>query len=166
MGVSLTGVEAWRASDELPPGAYVSRPANVERDKSSSGNPQVLVDWRVAGGEFKGAEKRDWVTLTEPAMGRIVQLIEACGEQVPQEDFASYDELADWLAGMLKKDSVLTELVVREEPWTGKDGETRMGTKVKGYRRPGPGSDIPSDASEFQSGAKVATDAQGKPLPF
>ena len=164
MSPSLAGVEAWRASDELPPGAYVSRPSNVEPDTSSNNYPQALVDWRVAGGQFTGAEKRDWITFTEGAMGRIVQLIEACGQEVPTEDFKDYGGLRDWVVAMLKKDGIITELVVREEPWVGKDGETRMGTKIKGYRKVGPGSDVPDDVSGFQSGPNVAKPKDD--LPF
>jgi hypothetical protein len=159
MGINLGGVEAWSASDEVPPGAYVAKPTNVERgqSKSNAKNEQITVDWRVIAGPFTGAEKRDWVTLTENSMGRIVQLIEACGHEVPTEDFKDYGELADWIAEKVLKDAaVTTEIVVREEPWTDKEGKERQGTKVKGYRRPGPGSDVPNDASGFQSGPNVS----------
>lgn len=164
MGISLNGVEAWRASDELPPGAYVAKATNVEPDKSQAGNPQAVVDWRVAAGEYTGAEKRDWVTITEPAMGRVVQLIEACGQEVPQQDFASFEALRDWLVEMLRKGPA-AEMILRNETYVGRDGDAREGTKIKGYRRPTT-SDIPSDTSEFASGPNVATGPQKDKLPF
>lgn len=167
MGISLGGVKAWDVSEMLPPDTYLMRPApgGVERAVSSNGNEQVQVTWRVAYGEFQGAEQRDWVTFTETAMGRVVQLIEACGEQVPQQDFASYADLADWVAGMLKKDGVVTEAVIRLKP--GRKDPSKEFPEVIGYRQP---TDLPSGGSGV-TGASPKVNGNGngadaKPLPF
>lgn len=144
MGISLSGVEAWRADDRLPPAVYLVRPATVERDTSGANNPMVVVDWRVQTGEYKGAEQRDKITLTEPAMGRVVQVLEASGIAVPDTQFDSYEAMADWLAEQIKKANPLVEAVVRDEDWTDRDGNERTSPKVKGYRKPS-ASDVPSD---------------------
>jgi hypothetical protein len=151
-GITLAGVDAWAAGDQLEAGAYVVRAASVERTKSKADNEQIQVDWRVLGGPFKGAEQRDWITFTENAMGRVVQVLQAIGQEVPDTNFASYGELADWVAGVLKKDAV-TEVIIRLEP--GQKDPNREFPKVAGYRKPSP-SDIPSDASGFTAGPAVA----------
>lgn len=167
MGISLAGEKAWAVSEQLPPGTYVMRPApgGVERDQSTGGNEQVKIDWRVAAGEYTGSERRDWVTFTQASMGRVVQLIEACGEQVPQQDFASYGELADWVAGMLKKDNgPLVEAVVRLKP--DRKDSSKEWPEIVGYRRPGPESDVPGSASDVTGGPGVGANGNAQPLPF
>lgn len=153
MAINLGGVTAWAAGDQLEPGAYIVKATAVERtqSKSNSANEQVQVDWRVMAGPYKGAEQRDWITFTEPAMGRVVQVIEAVGQQVPQQDFSSYGDLADWLASVLEKGAV-TEAIIRLEP--GRTDPTKEFPKVAGYRKPNP-SDIPNDASGFASAPTV-----------
>jgi len=166
MGVNLSGTAAWAVGDQIEPGSYIAKATTVERMKSSRDNEQVQVDWRIMDGQFKGAEQRDWITFSEAAAGRVVQLIEACGQEVPQSDFSSYGELADWVAEMLRKGAV-TEMVIRNEP-SQKD-PSKEWPKVAGYRKPNP-SDVPSDTSGFSSGPKVSgagkSDDDSKPLPF
>lgn len=170
MGISLAGTEAWGVGDRLENGTYLMRPApgGVERTKSKNENEQVQVNWRVAFGDFTGAEQKDWVTFTETAMGRVVQLIEACGEQVPQQDFASYGELADWVAGMLKKGPAV-EAVVRVKP--SRTDASKEYPEIIGYRQP---TDLPSGGSGA-TGASPKVNGNGngngaaadaKPLPF
>lgn len=151
MGINLGGTTAWAVDDRIEPGAYIAKATAAERTKSANDNEQIQVDWRIMGGPFKGAEQRDWITFTENAMGRVVQLIEAVGEQVPQQDFASYGELADWVAGVLGKGAV-TEMVIRLEP--GRKDPSKEFPKVAGYRKPSP-SDIPSDTAGFSGGPSV-----------
>lgn len=160
--VNLGGVKAWDVSDQLPPGTYIMRPApdGVERTKSSGDNEQVQVDWRVVAGEYTGAERRDWITFTENAKGRVVQLLEACGIEVPQTDFASYGELADWVAEQLRKGAVV-EAVVRLKP--DRKDPSKEWPEIAGYRWPSQ-SDIDSSAAGFQSGPKVG--GGDKSLPF
>lgn len=158
---SLSGVEAWRADDRLPPAVYLMRPAEIERDSSKAGNPQVIIDWRVQNGEYKGAEQRDYITLTEAAMGRVVQVLEAGGIATPDTDFESYEKMADWLAEQIKKANPLVEAIVRDEDWIDKEGQERTSAKIKGYRKPS-SSDVPSNGFTPEPGVKD----DGKPLPF
>ena len=144
---SLQGVEAWRADDRLEPGSYIAQAVTIERAKSKQENPQVKVDWRVAAGEFKGAEQTDWITLTEPAMGRVVQVLEAAGIPTPDTEFESYEKMADWLAKALA--NVTLEIVVRlEDDRQGRvdesTGEVKQWPAIKGYRQVS-NSDVPSN---------------------
>src|SRR5215207_6656508 len=102
MGVSLSGVEPWRADDRLPPDTYLMRPASIERDTSKAGNPMVVVNWRVQSGEFKGAEQRDRITFTDFAKGRLAQVYEACCIST-DGDWESWEKAADWFATELRK---------------------------------------------------------------
>lgn len=144
MGVSLGGVAAWSVDEQLPPDTYLFRPApgGVETDESSNGNPQVKINWRVAAGDFTGAERMDWVTFTEAAMGRVVQLLEACGIDTPQNDFAGYAELRDWVAEQLGKDGVQTLGVVRLKE--SRKDPSKSFPEIVGYKRPS-ASDVPTD---------------------
>jgi hypothetical protein len=168
--VNLSGTAAWSVDEQIPPGTYLFRPApgGVETDESSNGNPQVKINWRVAAGEFTGAERLDWLTFTEAAMGRVVQLLEACAIEVPQADFAGYGELRDWVAEQLRKPETQTMGVVRLKE--SRKDPSKSFPEIVGYKRPSP-SDLDNDASGFTSGPKVGAGANGSggdrdKLPF
>lgn len=169
--VSLKGEKAWQVSDVLPPDTYLFKPETVVRDQSRNGNEVIRVDWRVVAGNYQGAEKRDNVTVVEASVGRVVQLIEACDQQVPQEDFDSYAELADWVAKMLQDKRPLVEGIVREETYVvsaerrrgSDDSGERTGTKIAGYRKPSQ-SDLDNDTSGFKD-VNVGN-GQQKKIPF
>lgn len=167
MALSLKEVQPWRADDTLPPGTYVMVLASKKTANSSTGNPQLVVDWRVDdGSQWQGAEKPDWITFTEPALGRIVQFLEAAGIPIPQDDFGSMEELRDWVEGKVKVGRTRVEAILREESYERRNDETgeyetKVSIKCKGYRRPAAASDLDNDASGFKS-AK-ADDAR---LPF
>jgi hypothetical protein len=158
MGVSLSGVDAWSADDQLEPGTYRMVAGATERKDSSNGNPQVQVDWSVTAGPYRGAEQRDWITVTEKAMGRVVQVLEAAAVEIPSTEFESHGALADWLVGALKGKTV--DAVVRLEP--GRKDPSKEWPTIKGYKRPLEGSDVPADGP---SGG-VTVKADDKPLPF
>lgn len=164
MGISLSGTEAWRVDDRLPPASYIAKAATVERTKSKQDNPQVQVDWRVLVGEFTGAEQTDWITLTDPAMGRVVMLLEAAGIAVPDTEFENYDAMADWLAKAL--DAAVVEMVIRlKDDRQGRvderTGQVKQWPEIVGYRRPS-ASDIPGDPV----GGAAPQVKDDKPLPF
>ncbi len=158
---SLTGVQAWRVDDRLEPGTYLMTLFDVERKQSSKNDPQVVMDWRVAAGDFKGAEQRDWMTFWgDGALGNVVQILDACEIAVPEEEFKDFAGMADWFAKVLGAFKGRVEAVVRQgESYTDRDGELREGgPKIAGYRRPGSGSDVPEDSSDFAQAPKTATD--------
>jgi hypothetical protein len=156
MGISLGGVAAWSAGDQLEPGTYRFIPTSIEREQSSNGNPQVKVGWSVNAGPYRGSEIRDWITLTERAMGRVVQVLEAAAIDIPAQEFESYEQMADWLAGALKGKQV--DGVVRLKP--DRKDPSKEWPEIVGYKRPLEGSDVPADGPSNAP-------AVGKPdLPF
>jgi hypothetical protein len=158
MGISLSGVSAWTADDQLEPGTYRMTAGEITRETSSNQNPQVKVEWSVAAGQYRGAEQRDYITITERALGRVVQVLEAAGIQTPQQEFESYEQMADWLAGALKGATV--DAVVRLKP--DRKDPSKEWPEIVGYKRPLEGSDVPADGPS--NGAAVQADS--KPLPF
>jgi hypothetical protein len=166
VGVSLKGEKAWSVDEQIPPGTYLFRPApnGLEKDESGNKAPQIKVNWRVAAGEYTGAERLDWVTFTENAMGRVVQLLEACGLEVPQEDFASYEALRDWVLEQLSKDGIQTMGVVRLKE--SRKDPSKSFPEIVGYKAPSE-SDIPNDTSGFAKGPNVGGQARDNDkVPF
>jgi hypothetical protein len=158
MGIGLGGVSAWSADDQLAPGTYRMKETGIERTSSSNGNPQVKVTWGVSAGEYRGAERPDWITFTQPALGRIVQVLEAAGIPTPAEEFDSFEAMADWFAGAIKGATV--DAVVRLKP--DRKDPSKEWPEIVGYKRPLEGSDVPADGPSTAPG--VQTD--DKPLPF
>lgn len=167
MGIGLNNVKAWSDPDQLEPGPYLVQPLEATAEESSNKNPQVKVEWRVVGGPFKGAEKADWVTFTEPAMGRVVQLLEACEIALPEADFDSYEAARDWVLAQLKEKQPKVTAIVRNKPdrkgRTNDDGSVKEWPEIAGYRKPSEG-DLDNDASEFA--ANPVKQADEKPPPF
>jgi hypothetical protein len=97
--------------------------------------------------------------VTERALGNVAAVLAAAGIETPTQEFESYEQMADWLAGALNGATV--EAVIRLEP-SRKDPSKEWPT-IKGYRRPSAGSDVP-DNGQPVNGPGVATD--DKPLPF
>lgn len=154
---NLQGVEAWRADDQLPPGSYLMKVIDAKDDTSSSGNPQIVLDLQVVNGDWRGAEKRDWITITEASLGRVVQVLQAFGIPIPEGEF----ELK--VADLIGKQA---EVVLRNEAWTGRDGEQRESVKVKGYKPITGDSDVDNDTSGFTNGAAAGAAPANEKLPF
>lgn len=166
---SLAGVQAWKVDDRIPPDTYLMVLGDLERKDSRKGDPQIVMDWRVAAGEYRGAEQRDWLTLWgDGALGNVVQLLDACEIPVPTEEFPDLGAMADWLAKTVGEFKGRVEAVVRQgDPYTDSEGvEREGGPKIVGYRKPGPGSDVDNDSSGFAQGPKTAASNGEKPPPF
>lgn len=167
MSPSLAGVEPFRVDDRLEPGSYIAKPVTpVERKKSKSGgDPQIQVDWRVATGDWKGAEQREWITFTDRSLGNVVQVLQACGIEVPDKEFKDLMEMRDWVADELDK-APATEIVVRWEERTYVDdsGEAKTvnGPTIKGHRHPADG-DL---ASSFDGSVPAVDGGEKRKDPF
>lgn len=157
MKLKTSGVDAWSGTgDQLPPGSYVVKVVSAEEATSKNGNPQVVVDLQVAEGDFAGAEIRDWITITEASMGRVVQALQGLGIDTSRDVDLDVGELVGRRA----------EVVVREDTYVDRQGETRTSMKVKGYRPVSRASDVPSDFPEGQAPANGKKNDDGQPLPF
>lgn len=159
MKLKTKGVTAWSGTgDSLPPGSYVVKVVQAEEAESRNGNPQIVVDLQVCEGDFSGAEIRDWITVTEVSMGRVVQVLQALG-------FDTDKDVDLQVAEMVGKRA---EVVVREESYTNRDGDLKTSMKVKGYRAVAENreSDVDNDVSAFKSNGDGTTKADDAKIPF
>lgn len=150
----LSKTEAWRPSDQLPPGSYLAKVVEAADETSKSGNPMIVLDLQVCAGEWSGAEIRDWVTVIESTLGKVVQVLQAFGITIPE---------GDWELKVSDLVGKVAEIVVRPDSYTDGGGELKETTKVKGYRMAPTGSDVPSDTSGFTNGVKPS---DSRPVPF
>lgn len=144
---NLADVEPWRAGAPPPPGSYVCRIDDAREGTSSGGHPQLELSWTVSGGDYQGAEIRDWLVVIETTRGKVVALLQAVGIEIAGGEFEL--RVADLIGRV-------AEVVLRSEP-SYKDPE-RMVTRVAGYR---PAGQQPVGAGANGAGAKSPED-----LPF
>lgn len=102
--VNLDGVEAWNAGQILPPGKHVVRIEDASEGTSSGGHPQLEVEFAAVDGT---GSIRDWLVVTQGAMGKIRAFLEAAGIQIPEGPF---QVAASALRG------ARLQIVVAEEP--------------------------------------------------
>jgi hypothetical protein len=123
---NLKGVEAWNAGGGLPAGEHICRIDDAKPGKSKNGYEQIELTWTAIDGPFQGAEKRDWLTLTENSMGKVVALLEAVSFEIPDGDL---DLKVSDLIGRH------AAVVVRDvQKYNGEPGE--LVPKIMGYKRP------------------------------
>jgi hypothetical protein len=79
--VDMEGVEA--GGQIVDDGTYPAVIHEVEEKESSSGNPMLVVKWKITGKKSKGALLWDNVSLTPQALWRLKGLLESLGEDVP-----------------------------------------------------------------------------------
>jgi len=116
--VNLSGEEAWSAGGGLiQPGIHSCKITEAKEGTSSGGYDQIELELT----NDQGATIRDWLVITPKTLGKIKQVLDACGVGVPEGEF-------DLTASDLQGKSA--EIVVAEEP--GQDGNTR--SRVKAYR--------------------------------
>lgn len=144
---NINETEAWAADDRLAPGVYHAQIAEAKEETSSGGNPMIVLTWRVASGDWKGSEIRDWVTVTEASAGKVVALLQHTGTPIPPDGNLP-------VADLIGRKCLI---VVRPDTYV-KDGETRETTKVKGYKPLDPKSDVPDDGAFQPVGARPSDD--------
>lgn len=73
--------QAWdgAAGPKLPPGEYLVDVTEAKKSMSNAKNPQVEVQYTVVEGEHEGATIRAWYAMTEKAIGRLLNVLQACG---------------------------------------------------------------------------------------
>jgi hypothetical protein len=86
--MNLDEVEAWSGSGPPPPGTHVARIDSAAEGESSGGYPQIELDLRVTAGDANGATIRDWLVAIPSTYGKVKQLLEAAGVEIPQGAFA------------------------------------------------------------------------------
>ncbi len=74
-----------RSGARVDPGHYRLRIAYAEVDKSKAGDPMITLNLTVVGGEFDGSTIVDRLVLTDKAMFRVVNLLQALGIATPRK---------------------------------------------------------------------------------
>lgn len=146
--LDLTGVEAWAPDTTPPPGSYPCTLTEIKAGQSSGGHDQLEMSWTVLGGSHAGAEVRDWLVVVPATRGKVVNLLQSCGKDIPAE----FDLAAD--AGSLQGSNAT--VVLRQEPSF--KNPDRMVTRVAGYK---PLSESAAAAAAGNGGVPAGDD-----LPF
>lgn len=113
-----------RIGARVKPGTYDIVVEDAESDTSNAGNPMINLWYRINGGDFDGATIVDRLTLTEKALFRVVNFMQAAGFPTPKKRFK-----IDIQKFVGRK---LTIEVDDGEPYNG-----RIKSEVRGYMRQG-----------------------------
>lgn len=78
--------QAWdgEAGPRIPPGDYLVDITSAAKTVSGTNKPQVEATFTVAEGEHEGATLKGWYVLTERAIGRLINLLTACGLELDE----------------------------------------------------------------------------------
>ena len=146
--------DPWEVSTDklLPEGNHVVDIQDAETGTSNNGNFQIVLKFGNADGTI-----RDWLTVTENTVGKVVQLANATGVPLPTDE-----DIED---GLKLKQSYVDKffgkrvgIVIREEVDNRDVSKTRL--RVQGYVEPGrvAKSDIPNGTNQFQAAAATKSD--------
>jgi hypothetical protein len=159
--LSLDDVEPWK------PGGVILRtgthPIKVVEEEvklpgeegSTSDHPVVILTCEAIGGEERGGEIRDWVHVTENTLGRIAQIYEAFGVEVPSGEF-------EWIPLKGRQ----AKAVVREKP--GRNDPSKTFSEVASYVALAGGEEVISQIKEEFGATEVpgGGGAKDDDIPF
>ena len=103
-------------------GTYTVYVDHAEMDKSKAGNDMILLNLQIQGGEFDGQTLVDRLTLTDKALFRVVNFMQALGYPTPKKRVRI--NLAQFVGKYLQVE------VEDGEPYMG-----RVKSEIRGYRR-------------------------------
>lgn len=112
-----------RVGARVTPGRYRLRIAYAEVDKSKAGDNMITLNLTVVGGEFDGSTIVDRLTLTNKAMFRVVNLLQALGIATPRKRLQV--DPASWIDRIVEAD------LADGEPYRGS-----IKSEVQGYVKP------------------------------
>lgn len=147
--LNLDGVDAWGSSIILRSGTHPVKVVDEEIDTSGD-HPVVKLQMEAIGGDEAGGEIRDWIHITEKTKGRIVQLYNAFGVEIPKGAFK-------WISLKGKRAKIL----VREEPKRNEPDKTV--SQVKTYMPLGADDVADAVADAFAGSTASKTDDD---IPF
>lgn len=117
-------------------GTYTVYVDHAEMDKSKAGNDMILLNLQIQGGEFDGQTLVDRLTLTDKALFRVVNFMQALGYPTPKKRVRI--NLAQFVGKYLQVE------VEDGEPYMG-----RVKSEIRGYRRVAKDEQpVKSDAAE------------------
>ena len=139
-----------RSGARVDPGHYRLRIAYAEVDKSKAGDPMITLNLTVVGGEFDGSTIVDRLVLTDKAMFRVVNLLQALGIATPRKRIQI--DPTSWIDRIVEAD------LADGEPYRGS-----IKSEVQGYVKPekvSPSAPVGDGLDEFlPTGGDAAPDA-------
>jgi hypothetical protein len=117
--VNFSGVES--GGRKCPDGEYAAEISSAELEESSSGNPMIVLKWKISDGKFKGTTIYDNISLVPQALWKFKTLLEVLGIDPQEEDV----EASDYVSEILEQSATI---IVTNETY---EGEQRP--KVTGY---------------------------------
>jgi len=89
-----------------PEGDYLAKVIKEEVGKSSEKEtPAAIITFQFTQGELKGKKIREYFYLTDKAMWKVRNLLEACGVKVPDKSFNfDFKKLHDKVLGLTLED--------------------------------------------------------------
>jgi hypothetical protein len=147
--------EAWEVStgDLIPVGDFVVEIDTIDGTGKSSGNyPQIELEVKNPS---DGKTRKDWITISQNTIGKVVQLTKAAGAGTPPDeavDADTYRISQQWLTANLKGKRV--GIIVREREKYNEPGKFRP--EIVGYVTPDK-----IDASDVTSPGDTASVALG-----
>lgn len=114
-----------RVGQRVAPGRYLVSVGDAERDTSRAGNPMVILNLTIEGPSHEGATLVDRLTVTDKALFRVVEFMQALGMPTPRK------RLNLNLRSLIGRRLVVD--VVDGEPYNG-----RVRSEIAGYLRATP----------------------------
>lgn len=133
--MSLDDVEPWKGGGLiLRSGTHPIRVVDEEikepgKDGYEGDHPVVILTLEAIGGEEQGGEIRDWVHITPDALGKVAQLYEIFGVEVPSGEF-------EWISIKGRQ----AKIVVREKP--GRKDPSKKFSEVVSYTKLAGGEEV------------------------
>jgi hypothetical protein len=165
--------DAWEVStgDLIPVGDFVCSIESVATGRSGGNYPQIELEVKTGDNRTR----KDWLVITPNTIGKVVQLLKACGAGTPPDEVVREDYAIEesWL-----RKNVLGKrvgVIVREEEKYNDPG--KFVPKIRGYVEPDRinASDVTSagEAAGFGSaqdssdaGERKVPNAQDDTIPF
>jgi hypothetical protein len=140
--VNFSGVEAGRRA--VPDGTYQAEVTSAElQEAKSSGNPMIVVKWKILSGKGKGATVYDNISLTPQALWKLRGCLEALGIEAQEDDV----EASDYAEAMVGEQA---EVTITNETY---EGEQRP--KVTSYGSAGEEEEETEEEEEEEEEPKV-----------
>ena len=152
--MSLDDVEPWKGGGLiLRSGTHPIRVVDEEikepgKDGYEGDHPVVILTLEAIGGEEQGGEIRDWIHITPDALGKVAQLYEVFGVEVPAGEF-------EWISVKGRQ----AKIVVREKP--GRKDPSKKFSEVVSYTKLADGDAVVAGLEEAFDATPVEEPGKG-----
>lgn len=120
--------EGGGSNKRIKAGTYL---AEMSKDwkvsESSNGNTMITVTWVIQEGKYEGTKLKDRFVLTEKALFRLYNMLNAMGKN-PKKEKQKLNP-GNWVGGVIAID-------VEDDSYDNNDGKTILTSSVAGYINP------------------------------